>query len=145
MEQHHGRGRWQMFLSNSDQSSSDEPYVDCCQSPLYQSTWLLWTMCPSLSGAGYWTQNISYTQHILCQWAVPFSPEYVYLWHTNLSVWLAFYSKAWYPSSQPPDVCQWWRTMLGDWRDTSAVKSTDCFSRGLRFKSQYPQESSQLS
>ena len=44
--------------------------------------------------------------------------------------------------------CSWragGRQVEGRWRDGSAVKSTDCSSRGPRFNSQHPHSSSHLS
>jgi hypothetical protein len=37
------------------------------------------------------------------------------------------------------------KTLSGDWRDGSAVKSTDCFSRAPEFNSQQPHGGSQPS
>jgi len=42
-------------------------------------------------------------------------------------------------------MAQWLRVLAAGWRDGSAVKSTDCSSKGPEFNSQQPQGGSQLS
>jgi hypothetical protein len=44
------------------------------------------------------------------------------------------------------DMAWWLKTLVaGGWRDRSAIKSTDCSSKGSEFKSQQPHGGSQPS